>query len=397
MNHFQREATVYGMVIAILATLSIGSYLVINSIVLHQQHMASVIDVSSRQRMLSQRISALSQQLAQPGDQQSRESIALQLRESIDLMGRSHRDLIEGSRAMGISPPQSPALRSVYFSPPHDLDHRIPMFLRMADEVLVLQDRGASPAAIHKKARTIAATADALLDSLDVAVSLYAGESEAVFRQSQVRVVGVTVAMMIALATEALFIFLPMFRRMRELVSLAQSDPVSPCHNRRYLLEAAGHSFARSRQTGAPLSAIIVDIDHLKSINDSHGHAAGDAVIGYLCQTVATFLGEAPMLGRLGGDEFAVILPETTAETAVKTAQTLRSSLEHNPVLWNPGAGEKVLSLTFSVSCGVAQIHDTDQDFLALLERADGALIEAKQGGGNSVKYALTPFVDPSG
>ena len=380
MGQFRRESIVYSLALAFLALMALGSYWIIDSIVARQQHMATVISVSSRQLMLSQRIALLSIELAQSKTAEERDSNNSQLRETIDLMRRSHRDLVEGSMALGIDPPQRPELKEIYFTPPASLNEQVPAFLNQADQVIAAKEAGHGDKAFALAQKVNAMTGAGLTNALNAAVNQYAADSEAVFRQSQIRVLFVTLAMLIALTTEAAFIFLPLLRRMRNLVDLAHSDPLTGCLNRRSFMDASARDFARSRRTGSPLSVIFFDIDHFKGINDSHGHAAGDAVIQSLTECVKTAIRTTDMLGRLGGEEFVVLLPDTDCYSARMVAEKLRASLQSTTVVHENAV------LHFTASFGVAQIADADADPLVLIERADSLMYEAKRAGRNCVK-----------
>lgn len=380
MTNFRREAVVYALALAFLALMSIGSFLIIDSIVSRQQHLATVLNISSRQQMLSQRIALLSEQLTGTKTAEAREAIADQLRGNIDLMRRSHRDLVDGSLALGIDPPKKKELKDIYFSPPNDLNRRVPDFLASADQVVEAVASGASSQTTYAAAQVVSLANQTLLEALEAAVNQYAAESEAIFRQSQIRVLFVTTAMLIALATEAMFIFMPLLRRMRDLVSLAQSDPLTGCYNRRSFLEAATRDFARSRRTGSPLSVIFFDIDHFKQINDTYGHGVGDEVIRALTETVKAAIRTTDMLGRLGGEEFIVLLPDTDVVSAFLVAEKLRGTLASAVVK------HEDIQLHFTASFGVTQISDQDGDPLVLIERADACMYEAKRAGRNCVK-----------
>ena len=379
MAEFRREALVYTLALAFLALMALGSYAIIDSIVTRQQHMATVIDVSGRQRMLCQRIALLGLQLSHTRLGTDQDRITTQLRESIDLMRRSHRDLVEGSLALGIDPPQQKPLKDIYYAPPHELNRQVPAFLAAADQVVAAADQGDVRKVADSAAKVDALASEALLDSLNAAVNEYAADSEAMFRRSQLRVMTITIAMLIALGTEAMFIFRPLFRRMNNLVDMAQSDPLTGCWNRRSVLDAANRDFARSWRTASPLSVIFMDIDHFKHINDSHGHLAGDAVIRTLTSTVKAALRTSDMLGRIGGEEFVVLLVDTDCQNAAMVAEKLRLQLAGTPVFYDK------TEISFTVSLGVAEIRAGDADALSLIDRADSLMYRAKSGGRNLV------------
>ena len=123
-----------------------------------------------------------------------------------------------------------------------------------------------------------------------------------------------------------------------------------------------------------------MDIDGLKAVNDTHGHAAGDELLLAFVRTCHSKLREGDVLGRLGGDEFAVLLPETTLAPAESIAQRVRTAFGRTMVVAT-GAG-----VAPSVSVGVAAVDHADRTTLEdLLREADGALYEAKRAGRNRV------------
>ena len=122
----------------------------------------------------------------------------------------------------------------------------------------------------------------------------------------------------------------------------------------------------------------MIDLDHLKQVNDRHGHAAGDQLLRNLARCCRAQLGPGDLLGRLGGDEFCLILPEADHQRAVDTAQRIASALLSLPV---SGQDHSLLSASF----GAAAISDGDADYESLLARADRALYAAKRSGRGQV------------
>lgn len=163
-----------------------------------------------------------------------------------------------------------------------------------------------------------------------------------------------------------------------ELVRLTETDPLSGLLNRRAFFGGAAKLFAR-RRTGDHLSAIMLDIDHFKRINDQYGHHVGDAVIKAVAGS-ADLVGS--LVGRLGGEEFAIILDGCDGESACELAENLRQRCAG--LQFRDGSGG-----TFSVTCsfGVSQAGEGDccDD---MLKNADVALYQAKNGGRNCVRMA---------
>jgi diguanylate cyclase (GGDEF)-like protein len=163
----------------------------------------------------------------------------------------------------------------------------------------------------------------------------------------------------------------------RELIRLATTDPLTGLCNRRGFFEQAVQARARTIPDGN-LSAILLDIDNFKQINDSYGHDAGDGAIRVCAE--AARLDEA-IAGRLGGDEFALLLEQRTLAEAIEIAEGLRGRLGARP--FDTGKGR--ITLTWSIGVGEAQPGDSIDQLLA---RADAALYSAKEGGRNRVAGA---------
>jgi diguanylate cyclase (GGDEF)-like protein/PAS domain S-box-containing protein len=164
--------------------------------------------------------------------------------------------------------------------------------------------------------------------------------------------------------------------RLREL---ATTDGLTGLFNRRRFMELAEREFARSKRYQGPLAMLMMDIDHFKRVNDTHGHDVGDEVLRELASTSLKALREADILGRLGGEEFAVLLPETETSAAMDVAERLRRAVEESPMETNGG------KLAITVSIGAACMEAATGSVEELLKRADVALYEAKQSGRNKV------------
>ena len=163
-----------------------------------------------------------------------------------------------------------------------------------------------------------------------------------------------------------------------ELRQLANTDALTGAANRRHFLEICDKELQRARRYGRPMALLMMDIDHFKRINDSHGHAFGDEVLKRLVETCQADLRGQDVLGRLGGEEFAVVMPECTLEAAESVAERLRRTLAAVAV---PAAGG---SVDFTVSIGVVD-WAPERSLEATLERADKAMYAAKSAGRNRV------------
>ncbi len=166
-----------------------------------------------------------------------------------------------------------------------------------------------------------------------------------------------------------------------ELRSLATIDPLTGVLNRRSFFELAEQELSRCRRHPRPLSALMLDIDLFKLVNDRYGHQTGDDVLRAVVAACLTSLRDRDIIGRLGGEEFACILPDTTIEQAMIAAERLRVAVSGRAVGRADGQ-----PITVTVSVGVASLRDTDGGVETVLNRADAALYAAKQAGRNVVR-----------
>ena len=166
--------------------------------------------------------------------------------------------------------------------------------------------------------------------------------------------------------------------------TLAMHDELTGLPNRRYSMEVLNRLLAALHRGRQPLSLMMLDIDHFKRINDSHGHLVGDHSLKQLASALRSRLRTQDLAGRLGGEEFLVILPNTTAAGARELAEALRQSVEQ---LASDIDGHSPLNMTISI--GICTLEPkTRLSPLEAIEQADQALYRAKQNGRNRVEAA---------
>jgi diguanylate cyclase (GGDEF)-like protein len=165
----------------------------------------------------------------------------------------------------------------------------------------------------------------------------------------------------------------------------ARSDPLTGIANRAAFMESAVRVVERCQRESAPVSVMMCDLDRFKAINDTHGHAIGDAVICRFCEVITTVLRPNDVFGRIGGEEFAMVLPRSSVEAACARAERARASFAENCRF----VGNRRVDAT--VSCGPTTSVNAEHTLSALLELADGALYRAKAEGRNRVKRADQP------
>ena len=171
----------------------------------------------------------------------------------------------------------------------------------------------------------------------------------------------------------------------RKLIEMANIDALTGVFNRRHFMEVGQRELSIRRRHQRPLTALMLDLDHFKNINDAFGHAMGDRALEHFATTCRNGMRTEDIIGRLGGEEFAIILPDTRIEEARMVAERIRLAVQTA----QPEDGTEIPAMTVSIGMTAAS-RDDDMD--ALLKRADAALYEAKAKGRNRV--ATAPLSD---
>ncbi len=168
--------------------------------------------------------------------------------------------------------------------------------------------------------------------------------------------------------------------RLAEAWRLATTDPLTAVHNRQAVLGRLEVELDRSARYHRPLSVVLIDLDHFKRLNDSHGHAAGDVMLHEVAQILAANIRGVDVLGRYGGEEFMIVLPETDPDAAASIAEKLRRLVGSRNLKLDDGHR---LQMTFSA--GIAGGAGQHLRLETLVRDADAALYSAKALGRNQV------------
>lgn len=170
-----------------------------------------------------------------------------------------------------------------------------------------------------------------------------------------------------------------------ELKTASRVDGLTGLFNRRYWQERFEQAFKLAKRQDTRSTAMMVDIDHFKKVNDTYGHQAGDKVIQALAALIKRCVRETDLAGRYGGEEFAIILTDSQVSCATIVAERIRrlaqaTSVEHEGQI-----------IQFTISLGLAEFSHQYNSPLAWLEQADKALYESKQGGRNRYSIYTLP------
>jgi diguanylate cyclase (GGDEF)-like protein len=199
---------------------------------------------------------------------------------------------------------------------------------------------------------------------------------------SQLNTTAAFVYIALVLALHAVLVSLVVGKLVNELRRLSTHDALTELLNRRAMEEALLQQTRRSQRSGEVFTVMMLDLDHFKRINDQFGHAVGDSALKHVSTLLRGALREVDRLARFGGEEFVVLMPAASLEQAEPIANRLRELLATHPLK------HETTHVSLSVSIGLAEWRDTNDDTTQLLLRADAALFQAKVQGRNRVVAA---------
>jgi diguanylate cyclase (GGDEF)-like protein len=188
----------------------------------------------------------------------------------------------------------------------------------------------------------------------------------------------------VTLAMSLGFLLVHRERQEHEIERLAMTDELTGVYNRRSLFDIGDKEVARARRTKASLSALLLDLDHFKRVNDKYGHLGGDSVLVRFVEVVRGCLRTSDTLARYGGEEFLVLLPDVGSAGAKVVGDRIRATIESSTFF----VGAVPLKITASVGVASLPNGDTETTLATLVARADQALYLAKRDGRNRVAVA---------
>lgn len=168
-------------------------------------------------------------------------------------------------------------------------------------------------------------------------------------------------------------------RANEQLAKLSMTDRLTGLLNRGTWENLVDAEYERFRRYSQATSLVMLDIDHFKSVNDNHGHLAGDEAIRQAAAVIKNNIRQSDSAGRYGGEEFGIILPETDAENARVICERIRQNVEKLVIDTTSG------TIRFTVSLGICQLTGEPENYMQWMQKADEALYQAKEGGRNRV------------
>lgn len=399
----------YLLAVVIIALLATSAYYTLHSALSDSEATAYVVNLSGRQRMLSQHI-ALDvhryhhQSMA---DETKRNSPSTLMLQNLIDMRLANKQLSSGVLSEDQVIDLSPRLRDMYFGQ-MDLHNRVNRYLDLAEQLYKRNNSEERLAYLQ----LIDKTSPQLLKDLNKVVQQYQLEGENRLETISNLELLVLVTTLIALILEVLFIFRPMVAQVvasqkarektmasleemvelrtlkleaanQKLKELATRDPLTQLKNRLTLESDVENLIAGSEKNHIPFAFCMVDIDWFKQINDTYGHAAGDFVLTKLAELMIEVTREYDHLYRTGGEEFVLILNRVNLNETIKILDQLRRSVEQHEFVFE---GQNI-NLTISIG-----LYHTSQDGLSRLHTiaraADNALYRAKESGRNCIKVA---------
>lgn len=398
----------YVVAVALIAALSTGALLTQRSSIKDTEYTAFLVNVSGRQRMLSQRVALYSHRLthARYG---RRENVPVELAAvtalaaAMETMGDANRQLSTGvfpDRTVAVSK----ELQGYYFGEVN-LAARVEQYLGFVKEVLDAGSEQQAKLAVAK----IDERTDALLRDLNAVVSQYQREGEARLVELQRLELLVWIVTLFTLILEVLFIFKPMARMVllfasqqanlldnlqdlvaqrtkklqqanQKLQEMASRDPLTNLKNRLTMEQDIEALLERFHKNRADFALAMIDIDWFKQVNDEYGHAAGDFVLTELSQLLRDELREYDEIYRTGGEEFVLLINRIGMSEAVEKLQKLRIAVAEHMFIF------EARNIPLTISGGLYHTHlNSVGDVHDLLKRVDEALYSAKHAGRNQI------------
>ncbi len=367
---------IYSIIFISLSGWVIYAYITTTEIIQSQQAYAHIINISGKQRMLSQKTTLIAKRYFETDDQ----GLKNHLIELYELMKKDHREISSTHIT-------SDEIAAIYHQPPINLNNKVESYLNLIAHFIDSKDRATL--------KQIEIASFKLLPEINKTVYIFEQESNEKTDALMQRELFILFGTLITLIIEAAVIVVPAIRiasrkdsdlrrliaeRTRELERLAVTDQLTKLYNRRKIDKILATEIEQASRYHHPFSLILIDIDYFKNINDNYGHQTGDYVLQAISKLFSSNVRKTDMVGRWGGEEFLIISLEKDPQKILIFVEKLRALISNNHF-------ETVGNITCSF--GVAH-YKTGDSVDSLLLRTDIALYEAKAAGRNCVKTEST-------
>jgi two-component system, cell cycle response regulator len=398
----------YIIAISLIALLSSGAYYVLNLALKSSDSTALVVNISGKQRMLSQRIASSSQQYYRAvyggGTGAVSDSVRTALHEAIKEMGEANRALSSGKLKEGVYLRLSLEMYSIYYGE-RELKSRVEEYLERAMRLSNAQSKHEAMTLLGQ----ILELSDPLLDDLNKAVLQYQKEGEENIAAINDLEKMVWIVTLLTLLLEVIFIFQPMANKIRELfqevmwehanlehqvtmrtislertnlklMQLASHDPLTGLKNRLNMERDLEELILQYEKHHLPYGVLMVDIDWFKKINDTYGHDSGDFVLCEISKIMVESVRIQDSVYRAGGEEFVIVFNRITREQVREKAEAIRLKIENHLFIFI----DKEMHCTISGGLYHPDIVKSSS-VQGVLKLADNALYEAKHAGRNRI------------
>ena len=199
---------------------------------------------------------------------------------------------------------------------------------------------------------------------------------------------GTVILVLLALLAAVSFLFLRTRAKLGKiharLDTMAVTDEMTGVPNRRHLFQRFEEEFQEHRRQGTEMGCILIDLDRLRNINETHGHRTGDAVLKEFAHVMQGYIRGYDILGRTGGEEFMILLPLTSLLQAMAFAERVRKTIEKDFAVTGPSGA----TVRLTISLGVSNLRAGDLSIDVVAKRAGEALLKAKESGRNRAELA---------
>lgn len=380
----------YIVALAIIATLTISSHLIVSSITKRQIESAEMSFYIGRQR-------ALLQQTIIYANNYYNSDAPLELgfmKKSIDALSNGHGLMMnKAGKKFFFGIPDSEVLYQAYHGTRQYGMKDIEKFFSAMGEFEVIGVEEGKNA--RKRALDAASEISrSLIRTLDILFEDYQTETILKIKKSYDHQLWTVFVILLVLLFEAVYIFNPLVKRIKDyhqtLLREALEDHLTGLYNRRAFLKRAKSELNKAGRDKTPVAVVLTDLDHFKKVNDTYGHHVGDLVLKLFSALAQKSFRSGDTIGRIGGEEFAIFLPNIELEQGQQIIERFRALVSASPCFYKDERGEKK-SLNFSASFGMVVAAGGTWTIEELLAAADERLYASKHAGRNRLVADLLP------